>query len=53
MDFKKHSTALIISSLLPISVTAVADTLPAGNFSGEKGNTWCANDARSGDTRSG
>ena len=47
MDFKKHSTALIISSLLTpfISVTAVADTLPAGTSLAKEQHLVRANDA--------
>ncbi|ANP78793.1 oligopeptide ABC transporter substrate-binding protein OppA [Vibrio crassostreae 9CS106] len=47
MDFKKHSTALLISSLLTpfISVTAVADTLPAGTSLAKEQHLVRANDA--------
>lgn len=47
MDFKKHSTALLISSLLApfISVTAVADTLPAGTTLAKQQHLVRANDA--------
>lgn len=47
MDFKKHSTALLISSLLTpfISVTAAADTLPAGTTLAKEQHLVRANDA--------
>lgn len=47
MDFKKHSTALLISSLLTpfISVTAGADTLPAGTTLAKQQHLVRANDA--------
>ncbi|TCV29286.1 ABC transporter substrate-binding protein [Vibrio crassostreae] len=47
MDFKKHSTALLISSLLTpfISVTAVAETLPAGVSLAKDQHLVRANDA--------
>ncbi|KAB0301525.1 oligopeptide ABC transporter substrate-binding protein OppA [Vibrio fortis] len=47
MDFKKHSTALLISSLLTpfIAVTATADTLPAGTTLAKEQHLVRANDA--------
>ena len=48
MDFKKHSTALLISSLLTpfiSSVTATADTLPAGTTLAKEQHLVRANDA--------
>jgi oligopeptide transport system substrate-binding protein len=47
MDFKKHSTALLVSSLLTpfISVTAAADTLPAGTTLAKEQHLVRANDA--------
>ncbi|MCG9545951.1 peptide ABC transporter substrate-binding protein [Vibrio sp. Isolate33] len=47
MDFKKHSTALLISSLLTpfISVTAVSDTLPSGTSLAKEQHLVRANDA--------
>jgi oligopeptide transport system substrate-binding protein len=47
MDFKKHSTALLISSLLTpfIAVTAAADTLPAGTTLAKEQHLVRANDA--------
>ncbi len=47
MDFKKQSTALLISSLLTpfISVTAAADTLPAGITLAKEQHLVRANDA--------
>jgi oligopeptide transport system substrate-binding protein len=47
MDFKKQSTALLISSLLTpfISVTAAADTLPAGTTLAKEQHLVRANDA--------
>lgn len=47
MDFKKHSTALLISSLLTpfIAVAATADTLPAGTTLAKEQHLVRANDA--------
>ncbi|KDN26250.1 peptide ABC transporter substrate-binding protein [Vibrio fortis] len=47
MDFKKQSTALLISSLLTpfIAVTAAADTLPAGTTLAKEQHLVRANDA--------
>jgi len=47
MDFKKQSTALLISSLLTpfIAVTATADTLPAGTTLAKEQHLVRANDA--------
>ena len=47
MDFKKHSTALLISSLLTpfIAVTAAADALPAGTTLAKEQHLVRANDA--------
>ena len=47
MDFKKHSTALLISSLLTpfIAVTAAADTLPVGTTLAKEQHLVRANDA--------